>query len=75
MPRAAKKNIEMFKESMGGKSGVVLAVLIAAGFLGNYFAIPLFFGADFLFGSVFVLLAVYFYGLGWGIAAAVIVHS
>ena len=43
-------------------------------FLGNYFSVPLFFGADFLFGSVAVLLVLYFYGLGWGILSAVIVN-
>jgi PAS domain S-box-containing protein len=57
------------------KSGFLLAFLIAAGFLGNYFAIPLFFGADFLFGSIAVLLVLYFYGLRWGMFAAVIAHG
>jgi PAS domain S-box-containing protein len=57
------------------RSFAVLALLILAGFLGNYFTIPLFFGADFLFGSMAVLLVLYFYGLGWGMFAAVITHS
>jgi len=54
---------------------VLLVLLIGAGFLGNYYAIPLFFGADFLFGSIAVLLVLYFYGLGWGLLAAVVVHG
>src|SRR5665647_2630467 len=37
--------------------------------------IPLFFGADFLFGSVFVLLVLSFFGFRWGMLAAVIAHS
>ncbi len=57
------------------KSAVLLALLICAGFLGNYFTIPLFFGADFLFGSIAVLLVLYFYGLGWGMLAAVVAYS
>jgi hypothetical protein len=57
------------------KSVIILVMLIAAGFLGNYFTIPLFFGADFLFGSTAVLLVLYFYGLGWGILAAILVHG
>jgi two-component system cell cycle sensor histidine kinase/response regulator CckA len=60
---------------MNIRSAVLLALLISAGFLGNYFAIPLFFGADFLFGSIAVLLALYFYGLGWGMLAALVAYS
>ena len=57
------------------RSAVLLALLISAGFLGNYFSIPLFFGADFLFGSIAVLLVLYFYGLGWGMLAALVAYS
>lgn len=63
------------KEAMTGKSLLILIVLILSGFIGNYFPIPLFFGADFLFGSVFVLLVLYFFGLRWGMLAAVLAHS
>jgi hypothetical protein len=48
------------------KAAAVTIMLIVAGFLGNYFAVPLFFGADFLFGSIAVLLILYFRGFGWG---------
>ena len=34
-----------------------------------------FFGADFLFGSISVLLVLYFYGLGWGLIAAGLANS
>jgi len=57
------------------RSVVLLVLLICVGFLGNYYTIPLFFGADFLFGSIAVLLVLYFYGLRWGIIAAVLVHG
>jgi signal transduction histidine kinase len=63
------------KTAMTGKSLLILIVLIILGFIGNYFPIPLFFGADFLFGSVFVLLVLYFFGLRWGMLAAVLAHS
>jgi two-component system, cell cycle sensor histidine kinase and response regulator CckA len=65
----------MFDKTTAHNSPVVLTILIAAGVLGNYFSLPLFFGADFLFGSVAVLLVLYFYGLGWGMLAAVIAHG
>jgi PAS domain S-box-containing protein len=54
------------------KSSLLLMGLIGAGIAGNYFGAPLFFGLDFLFGSIAVLLILSLYGIGWGIAAAVI---
>lgn len=33
-------------------------LLMAAGFCGNYFKLPLFYNVDVLFGSVFVVLAI-----------------
>ena len=57
------------------RSTILLVVLIGLGLAGNYFSVSLFFGADFLFGSFFVLLVLYFYGLGWGLLAAVVAHS
>ena len=63
------------KEAMTGKSLLILIVLILLGFIGNYFPVPLFFGADFLFGSVFVLLVLYFFSLRWGMLAAVLAHA
>jgi PAS domain S-box-containing protein len=60
---------------MTRRSAFLLALLIAGGFLGNYFACPLFFGADFLFGSIAVLLVLYFYGLTWGMLAGLVAYS
>ncbi|MBI4633270.1 MAG: hypothetical protein HY742_05215 [Deltaproteobacteria bacterium] len=45
------------------------------GLPGELFYRPLFFGADFIFGSTAVLLVLYLYGLSWGMLAAVLVHS
>lgn len=54
------------------KSSLALAVLIIAGYAGNYFNLSLFFGVDFLFGSIAVLLVVSLYGIRWGTIAAMI---
>ncbi len=50
----------------------ILAILVVAGYLGNYFKFPFTFNIDFLFGSIAVLIAVRLYGLGWGTLAAAI---
>ncbi|MFM7192415.1 MAG: hypothetical protein ACKOX2_16610, partial [Microcystaceae cyanobacterium] len=52
-----------------------LPVLVLLGYLGNYFPLPLFFGVDFIFGSIFALLIIYYYGLFWGSFGAVIIAS
>ena len=44
-------------------------------FLGNYFSFPLFFGVDFLFGSIATLLIVVLYGRLWGVIAAIIISA
>lgn len=49
-----------------------LIILIILGYLGNYFKIELFFGVDFLFGSIFVWLVSYLFGMNWGITSGVI---
>ncbi|MFB8790414.1 MAG: ATP-binding protein [Potamolinea sp.] len=54
------------------KTSLALAVLIIAGYAGNYFNFSLFFGVDFLFGSIAVLLVVSLYGIRWGTIAAMI---
>lgn len=52
-----------------------LPVLVLLGYLGNYFSLPLFFGVEFIFGSIFALLIIYYYGLFWGSFGAVIIAS
>ncbi len=49
---------------------VLLPALIAAGLAGNYFRFPIFLNIDFLFGSIFAMLALQFLGPGRGIPAA-----
>ncbi len=50
-------------------------LLTALGYLGNYLNLNLFFGVDFLFGSIATLLVVYLYGTVWGAIASLIAGS
>jgi len=50
-------------------------VLLGLGCLGNYFGLPLFFGADFIFGSIAGFIVLHFFGLGWGLLAALVINS
>ena len=53
----------------------LLLVLIGTGLAGNYFNFPIFLNIDFLFGSIFALLALQFFGPGRGILAAALIAS
>ncbi|VEP14517.1 Two-component sensor histidine kinase [Hyella patelloides LEGE 07179] len=54
---------------------LLLAILIAAGYAGNYLSFPFGFGVDFLFGSITVLIVVRLYGIWWGTVASLIAGS
>ena len=58
-----------------GRSLPVYVALTLAAVAGNYFATPLVFGLDFVFGSIFSLLVVQLYGPAWGTASAAIAAS
>ncbi|GFO55727.1 hypothetical protein GMSM_27340 [Geomonas sp. Red276] len=49
--------------------------LCAAGLAGNYFKVTLFLNIDFLFGSIFALLALQFFGLAPALLAAAVISS
>ena len=51
----------------------LLLALIAVGLAGNYCKFQLFLNIDFLFGSIFAMLALQFCGLGQGIVAAAMI--
>ena len=53
----------------------ILSLLLLLGVLGNYYKLPLFFGVDFLFGSIAVLIVVHYYGIFWGTLAGMIASS
>ncbi|MEM1168080.1 MAG: response regulator [Cyanobacteria bacterium P01_H01_bin.35] len=50
-------------------------MFIILGYLGNFFKIHLFFGVDFLFGSIASLIVVYLYGTKWGTLVALIAST
>ncbi|HVS02557.1 MAG TPA: ATP-binding protein [Thermoanaerobaculia bacterium] len=52
-----------------------IALLTLLGVAGNVLAAPLFFGVDFLFGSIPVLIVVRLYGGAWGTLAAALAAS
>lgn len=52
-----------------------IAVLIAAGLAGNILGYPIFFSTNFLFGSIFSMLALQIFGLVPGIIAAIAVSA
>ena len=54
---------------------IAFVTLVLLGIAGNYFAYPIFLNIDFLFGSIFALLALQFLGLRQGVLAAVIISS
>ncbi|NVN90250.1 MAG: PAS domain S-box protein [Desulfuromonadales bacterium] len=56
-------------------SVMLLVALMGGGFAANFFAPQLFTGFSYLFGSVFVLMALRLFGTGWGLAAGVIAAS
>jgi diguanylate cyclase (GGDEF)-like protein len=52
-----------------------LLFLVALAFLGNLLNLSLFFGVDFIFGSIFVLLIIKRYGFKWGLVGSIIASS
>ena len=52
-----------------------LLALIFTGLAGNYFKFPIFFNADYLFGSIFAMLALQYLGLGSAVIVALFSSS
>jgi signal transduction histidine kinase len=73
--QVGKKSAEMAEKQEANLIAATLlyVALIAAGLAGNYFKFPIFLNIDFLFGSIFAMLALQFFGLGRGILAAAII--
>jgi PAS domain S-box-containing protein len=61
--------------SLSKQDALVLFVLTILGGLGNYYHFPLVFGVDFLFGSIFVWLTMFLYGVGWGALVALAIDT
>ena len=58
-----------------GAALLLFVVLTACGLAGNYFRFPVFFGVDFLFGSIFSMLALQLLGGRLGVVSAVAASS
>ena len=71
----SKNMLQKLRTFLLGRSMLLLAFLIAAGYAGNYFSFPFGFGVDFLFGSIAVLIVVKLYGIWWGTIASLIASS
>jgi signal transduction histidine kinase len=52
---------------------LLLPALIVAGLAGNYLRFEIFLNIDFLFGSIFAMLALQFFGFGRGVGAAALI--
>lgn len=70
-------NSETFHHRLasGPRGQLLLLALIAAGLAGNYFRYPIFLDIDFLFGSIFAMLALQLLGPLRGILAAALIAS
>ncbi len=56
-------------------SSLLLAALTVLGFVGNYFALHLFTGFNYLFGSIAVMLILRLFGVWWALLAALAASS
>ena len=56
-----------------GREAVILVFLAGAGVLGNYLSLSLFFGVDFIFGSIATMIALRVSGTLWGTVVGVAV--
>jgi signal transduction histidine kinase/ActR/RegA family two-component response regulator len=61
-----------FEKNFSWRYLAIFLLFVCLSYLGNYCRLPLFFGVDFLFGSIFSLIATYFYGLRMGVAVSAI---
>jgi len=73
--RSKDKSQNKFQDKFNLHYLFAFLLFATLGYLGNYFRLPLFFGVDFLFGSIFVLIAIYFYGSAVGIAVSAIAST
>jgi PAS domain S-box-containing protein len=67
-----KEVTENFEKDFSWRFWVAFFLFTGLSYLGNYCRLPLFFGVDFLFGSIFSLISTYFYGLRMGLAVSAI---
>ncbi|MBF0329476.1 MAG: PAS domain-containing protein [Nitrospirae bacterium] len=56
-------------------SALLFIALIVAGLAGNYFRFEIIFNIQFIFGSIFSILALQFFGYRWGVLSALAISS
>ena len=67
-----QKSMTVYLQRLLSKKQFVIILLILTSFVSNLFPLPLFFGVDFLFGSVFVIIAIHHIGCRAGIIVALL---
>lgn len=72
LPHQQVQDQDKFSRGFALNHLVLFLLFSTLGYLGNYFRLPLFFGVDFLFGSIFGLAATYLYGVRMGVAISAI---
>lgn len=60
------------KPALDNRGIILLVFLLAAGFAGNFLALRMFTGFNYIFGSIAALLTVRLFGIRWGLLAALI---
>jgi diguanylate cyclase (GGDEF)-like protein len=53
---------------------LILMILIILGVLGNYLTIPIHIGVDYIFGSIFTIIILYFYGIKYGLISSILIN-
>ncbi len=61
--------------TQASKTVWLIPLLVFLGYWGNYYVVPLFFGVDFIFGSIATLIILSRYGLFWGNLTTLVVAS
>ncbi|BBC24708.1 multi-sensor hybrid histidine kinase [Pseudanabaena sp. ABRG5-3] len=76
-PLISRLTNSIFKGKLTFKNLLAFLLFSTLGYLGNYLRLPLFFGVDLLFGSIFALIATYLYGIRMGaiVSAIASVHT
>lgn len=69
------RHITSAATTLNKKNVISFLLFSAAGILGNIYGFQIFFNVDFLFGSIFSMLALQMLGVGWAMATTIIAGS
>ena len=62
-------------QKRGARTFLLAGILALIGYFANMMALPVAFGVDFIFGTIFVIFAIRILGLRWGVCVAVAAAS